>query len=98
MVDGSEEFFTALITNNVFSGGAHIQCMGSGISDTCTTSEAAIHVVNTAEGLDGEMTEAFTTLAGLKLANCEVAGNETGIDEGLGILTIPGSGTLTASE
>ena len=99
MVDGSEEFFVDLLTaNGNGSPGYHVVCMGNtALADLCTAPESTTKVTNEAGGLNSEFSEAFTTLAGLKLANCEIAGNETGIVEGLALVTTPG-GALTASE
>ena len=101
MVDGTEEFFVDLLTSTVAGQaiGYHIVCMGSGLSDLCTTTEAVAKLTNEANGtVDGEFSEPFTELAGLKLANCEMAGNEKGIVEGLGFILLTGGGSLAVSE
>jgi hypothetical protein len=100
MVDGTEEFFAGLGS----AGGAaqaayHIICMGSSLSDLCSSSEAIGQLTNEAGGtVDGEVAESFTELGGLKLANCEVAGNEKGILEGLGVILLTAGGSLSVSE
>jgi len=97
MEDSGESFFADLLTKPGGKVGYYVICMGSSASDSCTTTEAAAKVTNTGEGLDSEFSEAFTELAELKLANCEVAGVEQGIVEGLGFALIIGGGALTAS-
>jgi hypothetical protein len=99
MVDGAETFFVGLVSKTGGTIGYHLVCMGaSGLEDLCTATEAIGKVTNTAEGLDVEGSEVFTELAGLKLANCEKAGAETGIVEGLGFgLLVGSSEPLTAS-
>lgn len=99
MEDGSETFFADLLTSEKSGGkvGYEVECMSLGISDTCTVTEGAAKVENTAEGVNSEFSDSFTELAGLKLANCELAGTEEGLVEGLGIAGVSGV-TLTASE
>jgi len=98
MVEGTETFFVDLISNSgAGNPGWYEICMGNSTSDECTTVEGASKVTNEAGGLvDGEFSEAFTELAGLKLANCSTAGAEHGIVEGLGT-TLTSEGALTAS-
>jgi hypothetical protein len=99
MVDGTEEFFVDLITSSgAGEPGYHVVCMGTVLEDLCTAAEAITKLTNTAEGLDGEFAESFTELSGLKLANCEKAGIETLILEGLYFLLLTAGGTLTVSE
>jgi hypothetical protein len=97
MVDGTEEFFVDLITTPGFTGpGYHLDCM-NGTSDLCTSSEAITKLTNEANGtVDVLFQEAFTELAGLKLAVCTLGG-ETGIIEGLGIMLLTGGGSLSVS-
>ena len=99
MVDGSEEFFVDLLTaNGNGTPGIHFVCMGNtALADLCTFAESITKVTNEAEGLNSEFSEAFTTLAGLKLGNCEISGNEVLIQEGLYLITTSG-GALTATE
>jgi len=100
MEDGSETFFADLLTPEKAGGEVayEVECMSLGLSDLCAVEEAAALVENAAEGLNIEFTDAFTELAGLKLANCTTAGAEKGVVTGLGIMTSDGTGTLTASE
>ncbi len=92
MIDGTETFFIDLQSKTGGTVGYHIVCMGSsGLEDLCTFTEAGSKATNTAEGLDLEFSEAFTELAGLKLANCEKAGTEAGIMGGLGFILLVGS-------
>ncbi len=99
MEDGTETFFADLLTSEKTGGTVayEVECMSLGLSDLCSVTEAAALVENIAEGLNVEFSEAFTTLAGLKLANCTTAGVEEGVVEGLGLITGDGA-ALTASE
>lgn len=99
MEDGTETFFADLFSSEKAGGmvAFEFECMSLGLSDLCSMTEAAALVENTAEGLNSEFSEAFTTLAGLKLASCTIAGNEVLVMEGLGLITGDGS-ALTASE
>jgi len=84
MVDGTETFFVALGLN----GGWYSQCLVLGIttSETCTAAEAVSKLTNEANGtIDGEGSDAFQILAGLKLGNCTVGGAESAEVNGLGI-------------
>jgi hypothetical protein len=100
MEDGDETFFADLFTSGGKGNvGYEIECMSIDLSDSCTVSEAAALVENTvSEGLHIEFSERFTELAELKLANCEIAGKEEGIVEGLGFIKGDGEEDLTASE
>ncbi|HXP99471.1 MAG TPA: hypothetical protein VN845_05320 [Solirubrobacteraceae bacterium] len=98
--EGDEVFFADLLVNEKAGGsvGYEVECMSLGISDTCKVTEAAALVENEGGGIVNiEFSDAFTELAGLKLANCEVAGTEVGIVEGLGLAKVAGV-TLTVSE
>src|ERR1700728_3783408 len=99
MEDGTETFFAYLLVNEKRGGsvGYEVECMSLGIADTCKVTEAVAKVENTVEGVNTEFSDPFTELAGLKLANCEIAGTEAGKVEGLGFLDVIGV-TLTASE
>lgn len=99
MEDGTETFFADLLVNETSGGkvGYEVECMSLKIADVCSVAEAAAKVENTSEGVNSEFSDPFTELAGLKLANCEVAGTEAGVVEGLGHITVSGV-TLTASE
>ena len=99
MEDGTETFFADLLVNEKSGGsvGYEVECMSLGIADTCKVTEAVAKVENTVEGVNTEFSDPFTELAGLKLANCEIAGTEAGKLEGLGFLDVIGV-TLTASE
>ena len=100
MEDGTETFFADLLVSEKTGGTVayEVECMSLGIADTCAVSEAASKVENITEGVNTEFADAFTTLAGLKLANCEIAGTEAGVVEGLGILKSSEATALTASE
>jgi len=98
MEDGTETFFADLLTNAGKNVGYEVECMTQGISDSCLVTEAAALVENEGSTPNVEFSDPFTELAGLKLASCELAGNEAGIVSGLGNLKGDGTGTLTASE
>ena len=100
MVDGTEEFLAdLLISSGAGNPGYHVICMGSSTSDLCTFTEGVSKLTNEANGtVHSEFSEAFTELAGLKLFNCEVAGNEKGLVEGLELLLLTAVGTLDVSE
>jgi len=99
MEDGTETFFADLLVNETSGDKVsyEVECMSLGLADTCSVTEAASKVENITEGVNSEFTDAFTTLAGLKLANCTIAGTEAGVVEGLGLAVVSGV-TLTASE
>jgi hypothetical protein len=99
MEEGTEVFFADLI----FSSGAgnpgwYVACMGSGTSDECTVAEGVSEKTNEGSNVDTLFSEAFTELAGLKLANCVTGGNEVGLVTGLGTISLVGGGTLAVSE
>jgi hypothetical protein len=99
MEEGTESFFVDLILPTVVGNnpGYHVDCM-NGTNDLCTAAEAITQLTNEANGtVDGVFSESFTELAGLKLANCETAGNEQGIVEGLGFTLLTGGGSLSIS-
>jgi hypothetical protein len=104
MVEGTETFFVDLILNSgAGEPGWEVECMGTlgKPTDECKAPEGVTNVETVAEGLMGEFSDAFTVLAGLKLANCSLANGgalETGVVEGLGIISPAEPGkTLTAS-
>jgi hypothetical protein len=98
MVEGTETWFVGLATNAAKELGYHIECMG-GISDLCVAAEAIGHLGNEANGtVDGEASDPFTELAGMKLASCELAGPEGAIISGLGFALLTGTtGSLSVS-
>jgi hypothetical protein len=87
MEDEGQSFFVDLImSSGVGDPGYYVDCM-NGTHDLCESKEAISKLTNEGNGtVHGEFSEAFTELAGLKLANCEIAGVEKGIVEGLGLL------------
>jgi hypothetical protein len=97
MVEGTETWFVDLFTNATKEIGYHVECMG-GISDLCIAPEVIVHLGNEANGtVDGEFSDPFTELAGLKLANCELAGPEGAKITGLGFTLLTGTGSLSVS-
>jgi hypothetical protein len=95
MVDGTEEFFVDLL----FNAGWYVECTvfgGFKIAELCSAPETAVELKNEATGVDSTFSEAFQTLAGLKLAICGSHG-EVGEVSGLGT-TIDPEGTLAVSE
>ncbi len=97
MVDGPETFFVDLILN----GAWYIQCLvlGVTINETCTAPETAVKLTNEANGtVDGEFSDAFQVLAGLKLATCTVGGAESGEVNGLAVVLETGNSLSVSSE
>ena len=95
MVDGSETFFTKLLTN----AGYYVQCLvlGATVSEKCE-GESNQKLTNEVNGtIDVEVSDAFQALSGLKLASCSLGGSETGEVEGLGNLEVSGV-SLSVSE
>jgi hypothetical protein len=94
MVDGTEEFFDDLW----FLDGSYVECtvLGFKIAELCSAAETAVELKNEATGVDTTFSDAFQTLAGLKLAICG-SGGETGEINGLGVIEDP-EGTLAVSE
>jgi len=99
MEDGTETFFADLLVSEKTGGsvGYEVECMSLGIADTCKVTEAAALVENEASAPNSEFSEAFTLLAGLTNANCEIAGTGAGVVMGLGNVNVSGV-TLTVSE
>lgn len=78
--------------------GWDIECMSIiPTSELCEAPESVVGVTNETTNVDMESSDAFTELAGLKLGNCTVGGNETAILEGLGILLDTEGGNLQVS-
>jgi hypothetical protein len=94
MVDGLEEFFVDLI----FNFGWYVECtvIGFKIAELCSAAETAVELKNEATGVDSTASDAFQTLAGLKLTICG-AGREVGEVIGLETIIDP-EGTLAVSE
>lgn len=97
MVDGTETFFVGL----AFKAGYYIDCLILGItaSELCEAEPAIEKLTNEANGtVKGETSDAFTVLAGGKLGNCTVGGNETAELIGSGILLETGVSLSVSSE
>jgi hypothetical protein len=94
MVDGTEEFFVDL----VFNAGWYVECtiLGFKVAELCEAAETAVQLTNEAAGVDATGSDAFQTLAGLKLAICG-GSREVGEVNGLGVTKDP-EGTLAVSE
>jgi hypothetical protein len=94
MVDGTEEFFVDL----VFNAGWYVECtiLGFKVAELCEAAEIAVQLTNEAAGVDASGSDAFQTLAGLKLAICG-GSREVGEVNGLGVTKDP-EGTLAVSE
>jgi hypothetical protein len=94
-------FFVILI----FSEGANvgpgwdIECMGIiPTSELCEFPEGAVvQATNEVTNVNAEFTEAFTELAGFKLANCSIGGAEKDVVEGLVIILDTEGGNLQVS-
>jgi hypothetical protein len=97
MVDGTETFFADLITS---TAGYYVECLilGVSVSEQCTSSQTAIEMKNETSGtIDSTFSDAFQTLAGLKLANCTLGGSETGEVNGLESTLLTSGSALAAS-
>lgn len=99
MVDGTETFFADLFTRT--GGGSfgwEVECtvLGTTQVDECTATEGVTKLLLNGSTLEGEFSEAFTKLAGAKLANCTLGGTESGVVSGKGPIK-RGSETITAS-
>jgi hypothetical protein len=94
MVDGTEEFFVDLL----FNAGWYVECtiLGFKVAELCSAPETAVELKSEATGVDSTFSDAFQTLAGLKLAICG-GSREVGEVNGLGT-TIDPEGTLAVSE
>jgi hypothetical protein len=99
MEENNEVFFADLISSGGGGNpGWYVWCMGTNTVDTCEAAEGVTKITAEAPNLDGMFEEAFTELAGLKLALCTLPNAETGVVEGLGTISLVETGTLTASE
>ncbi len=102
LMEDSGTFFADLLLAKGTGGevGYEIECMKSvigAITDECKTSEGVAELKLEGTNLVGVFSEAFTTLAGAKLANCTQGGTESGIVEGEGVEKLNEGGELTAS-
>ena len=96
MVDGTETFFVDLLIGFKFEPECTV--LGTKVTDECTIPEVAIQLTNEAGGtVDGNFSDAFQELAGLKLGTCTIGGAESFVINGL-MSTLLTSGTaLTVS-
>jgi hypothetical protein len=94
MVDGAEEFFVDLI----FNFGWYVECtiLGFKVAELCSAEQTAVQLTNEAAGVDATYSDAFETLAGLKLTICG-GSREVGEINGLETIKDP-EGTLAVSE
>jgi hypothetical protein len=98
MEEGTEVFFADLILPaGNGNPGWEILC-SNGTSDECTVAEGVSNKTNEGNNVDTTFSEAFTELAGLKLADCVTGGLEKGLVTGLGTISLVGGGTLAVSE
>ncbi|HXC23163.1 MAG TPA: hypothetical protein VNU28_01145 [Solirubrobacteraceae bacterium] len=97
------EVFFAVLTLPHPSGGNvgwEFECMKNivTVADVCTAPESVFRLELDGTTLLGAFGDAFTLLAGLKLANCTQGMTaETGVVVGSGAITLTGGGTLAAS-
>jgi hypothetical protein len=84
-------------TNTTIGWAVECTILGIKSEDTCTTPEGVAELNLSGTNLVGIFSEAFTELAGAKLANCSLGGTETGVVEGQGTYGLFGGGELTAS-
>ncbi len=102
LMEDTGTFFADLLLAKGTGGevGYEIECMKSvigAITDECKTPEDVAELTLEGTTLLGKFSEAFTELAGAKLANCTQGGAESAIIEGEGAETLSGGGELTAS-
>jgi hypothetical protein len=100
MVDGSETFFVDLLTSASKKVGYYVECLvlGASIAEECTVETSAVKQTNESNGtVDGEFSDAFQVLAGLKLATCTLGGSEEGEVNGLGFTLLTSGTALTVS-
>jgi hypothetical protein len=101
MEDGSSTFFADLVTskNGAKDVGWELECTVLLVkdSDECSVTEGASELTLEGTTLLANFSDAFTELAGLKLANCTLGGTETAVIEGAGSWVVSGGGELTAS-
>jgi hypothetical protein len=99
MEEGTEVFFADLLrSSGAGNPGWYVECMGTGTTDECTVVEGVSNKTNEGSNVDSTFSEAFTELAGLKLANCTTGGNEVRLVAGLRTISLVGGGTLAVSE
>jgi hypothetical protein len=82
--------FAILLEKSGANPGWYVECtlLGVKATDECNANtEGVAEAKNVAGGVEGVFSEAFTELAGLKLALCSSSGEETGIVEGTGLIT-----------
>ena len=96
MEEEGSTFFVDLFEGTGGAPGIEVECMGSGTADECS-GNVALKITNEGSNVDGLFEDAFNTLAGNKLANCSVAGNEAWLTEGLTTMLLTAGGTLAAS-
>jgi hypothetical protein len=84
-------------TNTTIGWTVECTILGIKSEDTCTSPEGVAELNLSGTNLVEIFSEAFTELAGAKLANCSVGGTETGVVEGQGTYGLFGGGELTAS-
>jgi hypothetical protein len=80
--------------------GFEVECMKSiigAITDECTTTELTAEFTLEGTSLLANASEAFSELAGGKLANCSLGGTETGVIEGGSVVDLSGGGEITTS-
>jgi hypothetical protein len=95
---GTSFFVVLILPDGAGNPGWEVECMIGGASEECTSPEGVFEVMNETTTSTALFSEAITELAGLKLANCTVAGNEKGIVEGEGLIEDPAGGNpITAS-
>jgi len=96
---GYTGFVILLTSPGEGSVGYYVECTILGVrsTDECKTTLGVAELTLSGANAVGIFSEAFTELAGAKLAQCTFAGSETGIVEGSGIYTVSGGGELTGS-
>ena len=96
MVDGTETFFVDLIINGKYESECTV--LGTKVTDECTSAEVAVQLTNETGGIvDGNFSDAFQELAGLKLGTCTIGGSESAVVTGLGSILLTSGTALTVS-
>lgn len=100
MVDGTEEFFVDLLLKGTGVTGNpawEVECMGAiATSDLCEAAPEGISkLTNLTADVGAKFEEAFTELAGIKLATC--TRSIGGTEENAGIVESDGEGLITAT-
>jgi hypothetical protein len=97
--EGTEVGFVILLKSATGNVGWYVECTDLGVkaSEECTTATAAANAKNVTGGVEGAFSSAFTSLMGLKLAECSGSKTETGEVTGSGLEKTSLAGPLEVS-